>query len=303
MRTLEARVCVDERAEHAEGPVWDDVRGELLWVDVYAGLVRRATWDADRLRPVRTHALGQAVGAVVPCQDPVDGWVLASEFGFARLLADGSVHPVAEPELAHAGRTRMNDGCADPRGRFWAGSMAHDRAPRAGSLYCLDGNHVRRVLTGVTISNGLAWHGPDEFYYIDTPTQRVDLITVDPDGVLLRRETAFEIDPALGAPDGMAADAEGALWIALWGGSAVVRFSPRGEVLARVEIPATQVSSCCFGGNDLTTLFVTTSREGFTAARSAAEPHAGKLFAVEAGVAGLPADRFRPSTVEGWCAT
>lgn len=145
------------------------------------------------------------------------------------------------------------------------------------------------MLADVTISNGLAWRNPDELYYIDTPTQRVDLVTADG-----RREPAFAVDPGLGAPDGMTIDAEGALWVALWDGSAVVRFSPRGEVLARVDVPATQVSSCCFGGPDLTTLFVTTSQEGFTPEQSAAEPHAGKLFAVETDATGLPADRYRP---------
>jgi sugar lactone lactonase YvrE len=287
VRTYQAQPCLDERAEHAEGPVWDDVREELLWVDVYAGLVRRARWDAPRLVPVRTYSLGEAVGAVVPCADPGDGWVVASELGFARLGTDGSVRKIAEPERGRG--TRMNDGSADPHGRFWAGSMAHDRTPGAGTLYRLDGSAAVPVLTGVTISNGLAWRNPDEFFYVDTPAQRVDL--VDRDG---HRKAAFPIDPALGAPDGMTIDVEGALWVALWGGSAVVRFSQDGEVLARVEVAATQVSSCCFGGPDLTTLFVTTSQEGFTPEQSAAEPHAGKVFAVDADVAGLPADRHRP---------
>jgi sugar lactone lactonase YvrE len=292
MRTYRAEVCLDERAGHAEGPLWDDVLGELLWVDLNAGLVRRATWAAPRLSVVYTYRLGEAVGAVVPCADPADGWIVASEFGFARLLTDGSVHRLAEPERGHAGRTRMNDGAADPRGRFWAGSMAHDRTPGVGSLYRLDGEHVVRVLADVTISNGLAWRSPNEFFYIDTPTQRVDLVTVD--GDLVHRETAFRIAPALGAPDGMAIDAEGALWVALWGGSAVMRFSQRGEVLARVDVAATQVSSCCFGGEGLTTLFITTSQEGFTSAQAAADLHAGKLFAVDTEIPGLPADRFRP---------
>ncbi len=287
MRTYQAQVALEERADHAEGPLWDDVRGELLWVDLDAGLVRRAAWDAPRLSVVETFALGEAVGAVVPCADPADGWVVASEFGFARLGADGSLRKLAEPERGR--HARMNDGAADPYGRFWAGSMARDRSPGAASLYRLEGKSAVQVLAGVTISNGLAWRNPDEFYYIDTPAQRVDLVHADG-----RRAPAFAIDPALGAPDGMTIDAEGALWVALWNGSAVVRFSPRGEVLARVDVGATQVSSCCFGGPDLTTLFVTTSQEGFTPERSAAEPHAGKLFAVETEVAGLPADRYRP---------
>ncbi|WP_199443529.1 SMP-30/gluconolactonase/LRE family protein [Umezawaea beigongshangensis] len=294
MLTHQAEAVLDARAEHAEGPLWDDVRQELVWVDLYAGLVHRAAWSSGGLDLVRTHELGQAVGAVVPCASPDDGWVVASEFGFALLGVDGSVTTLAEPERVHGGRTRMNDGCCDPRGRMWAGSMAHDRTPGAGSLYRLEGTRTERVLGDVTISNGIAWRDQDAFHYVDTPTQRVDLVELDRDSRLLRREAAFGIDPDLGAPDGMTADAEGCLWIALWGGSAVVRFSPRGEVLERVDVPATQVSSCCFGGPDLSVLFVTTSQENFSPERSAAEPHAGKVFAVRTAVTGLPADRFRP---------
>lgn len=138
MRTYQAQVAFDERADHAEGPLWDDVRGELLWVDLDAGLVRRASWDSPRLSVVATYSLGEAAGAVVPCADPADGWVVASEFGFARLGTDGSLRKLAEPERGR--HARMNDGAADPV----AGS---GRAAWPGTA-----RRVRRRCT--------AWRGP-----------------------------------------------------------------------------------------------------------------------------------------------
>lgn len=292
MREYRAVPCLRERAHHAEGPVWDHTRAELLWVDIYAGLIHRATWDGE-LRPAYTHAAGQAVGAVVPCAEAGQGWIVATEFGFSRLCPDGTCTTVAEPERGRHPATRMNDGKCDPLGRFWAGSMANDRTPGAGTLYCLEGDVCRTAFGGVTISNGLAWIGDEEFLYIDTPTRRVDRVRVADDGRVASREVAFAIDPGLGAPDGMAVDADGCLWIAMWGSGAMLRFSPAGEIIGRVAVTARQVSSCCFGGPDLRTLFVTTSQENYTARQSADEPDSGRLFAVDVEVPGRPADLYR----------
>ncbi|SEG67677.1 Sugar lactone lactonase YvrE [Actinacidiphila yanglinensis] len=241
---------------------------------------------------MHTYRAGQAVGAVVPCADAGQGWVVASEFGFSRLHADGTFQVLAEPERGRRPVTRMNDGTCDPRGRFWAGSMAHDRTRGAGTLHLLAGDTSRPMLGEVTISNGMAWTGPDEFLYIDTPTQRVDRLGVAGNGAITSRETAFAIAPGLGSPDGMTADREGCLWIAMWGAGSVLRFTPAGEVVARITLPARQVSSCCFGGPELRTLFITTSQEDYTPEQSAREPDAGRLFAAEVDVPGLPADLY-----------
>jgi sugar lactone lactonase YvrE len=293
-REYPAVPCTTWQAHHAEGPMWDHSRAELLWVDVYRGLVHRARWDADArdLRLEHTYRAGQAVGAVVPCADAGQGWIAATEFGFSRLRADGSFQVLAEPERGRRPATRMNDGKCDPRGRFWAGSMAHDRARGAGTLHLLAGDISRPALGQVTISNGLAWPGADELLYIDTPTQRVDRLLVAADGGIASRETAFAIAPGLGAPDGMTVDQEGCLWIAMWGAGTVLRFTPAGEVVARISLPARQVSSCCFGGPDLRTLFVTTSQENYTPGQSSEEPDAGRLFAAEVDVPGHPADLY-----------
>jgi sugar lactone lactonase YvrE len=295
VREYRAMPCGKERSQHGEGPVWDHTRAEFVWVDVYRGLIHRASWDDGdrRLRIRHTHAAGQAVGAVVPYAETDRGWIVATEFGFSRLRPDGGFDPIAEPERGRLPRTRMNDGKCDPRGRFWAGSMAGDRTPGAGTLHCLADDVSSPVLHGVTISNGMAWPDDDEFRYIDTPARRVDRVRVAGDGSVASREVAFEIDARLGAPDGMTIDADGCLWIAMWGSGTVLRFDPAGRVVGRVTVNATQVSSCCFGGPDLATLFITTSQENFTAHQSACEPDSGRVFAVDVDTPGRAADLYR----------
>jgi sugar lactone lactonase YvrE len=190
--------------------------------------------------------------------------------------------------------TRMNDGKCDPLGRFWAGSAGLNHEPGAARLHRLDPDgRCTEMLTGVTISNGMAWPDAHTAYYIDSLTSRVDMLRVADDGSILSRETAFDIDPALGFPDGMSIDAAGRLWVALWGGSAVGCFTPEGELVAKVEVAATYVSSCAFGGFDLSTLFVTTVRPTWLGdEEAAAEPWSGFVFAVDVSSPGPAVDRF-----------
>lgn len=297
VRTFQSKPAIGRRSDHGEGPCWDQRTGTLLWVDQYAGLVHIAVFDShlDELTITRTYDIGAPVGAVVPSAGTA-GWMLACAAGFARMHPDGSVQLLAQPESAALRRMRMNDGKCDPNGAFWAGSMAWDKSDGAGTLYHL-GPHgdLSVVLRGLTISNGLAWSADDaSMYFIDTPTQRVDRFDVHSGGGLANRTTVVTIDPQEGQPDGMTIDAEGCLWIALWNGWSVHRYSPAGELLATVEVDAPQVSSCCFGGPGLGTLFITTSQEDMTADARERYPNSGRLFCCEVGVPGRPADRYGP---------
>lgn len=299
MRRYAAGPATSARNDHGEGPCWDSRTGQLVWVDQYEGLV--IVGDVDEatasVTPVRTYNLGSPVGAVVPTRSSDGGWMTACAQGFAHLAADGTVTMLAQPEAEVPVRTRMNDGKCDDLGRFWAGSMAWDKSPGAGSLYRLDPDlTVDVVLRGVTISNGLAW-SPDggRLYYIDTPTQRVDRFGVNADGRLSDRATVVTIENGAGFPDGMCIDSDGCLWVALWAGSAVHRYSPDGELLAVVDVDAPQVSSCCLGGTTGTTLFITTSQENMTAAERDAHPQSGKIFSVEVDTPGKPAAAFAPA--------
>jgi sugar lactone lactonase YvrE len=297
VRTLQSRPATALRSDHGEGPCWDQRTGTLLWVDQYAGLVNVAVFDddLDELTITRTYEVGAPVGAVVPSAETA-GWMMACAAGFARLHPDGSVQLLAQPESAAVRRMRMNDGKCDPSGAFWAGSMAWDKSEGAGTLYHLGPRGDLSVgLRALTISNGLAWSSDGtRMYFIDTPTQRIDRFDVHSDGQLTNRTTVVTIDPLEGQPDGMTIDAEDCLWVALWNGWSVRRYSPAGELLATVEVDAPQVSSCCFGGPGLGTLFITTSQEDMTADTRARYPESGRVFCCEVGVAGRPADRYGP---------
>jgi sugar lactone lactonase YvrE len=287
---VKAELLLDARAELGEGPAWDLSEGLLVWVDIAQHLVHlyepvSATDEAIEV--------GQPVGAAVPRAS--GGLVLAMRDGFAALdLVDHSITPIAEVE-AEVPSNRMNDGKCDPIGRFWAGTMSMALEPGAGALYRLDpGGGVARVLENVTISNGLDWtEGDTSMYYIDSPTQRVDVFDFDlAIGSITNRRTAFEIDPGIGMPDGMTLDAEGGLWVALWGGGAVHRYDVDGKLDAVVELPVSQVTSCAFGGDSLDRLFITSARTELGEAELADQPLAGGLFCSDPGIKGRPANRF-----------
>ena len=281
MKRLRADLVLDAHAELGEGPIWDARTAELLWVDVMAGIVHR-------LDPAtgtdRTLDAGQPVGAVVPCI--AGGYALALRDGFA-VAGDAGVRLVA-PVDEDRRELRMNDGACDSAGRFWAGTMRLDEAPGAGALYRLDADGgVQTMLTGVTISNGIGW-SPDDtcMYYVDTPTGGLDAFDFDAaSGTISNRRRIATIDPGDGFPDGLAVDAEGAIWVALWEGWAVRRYAPDGELLAAVDVPAARVTKPAFGGPELDRLYITTAAPD---APDPAQPHAGGLFGADPGVRGLP---------------
>ncbi|PYE55460.1 SMP-30/gluconolactonase/LRE family protein [Deinococcus yavapaiensis] len=266
---------------HGEGPVWWPSWGGLRCVDMLAG-------DVLTLRPDGTVAR-QNVGRVAAALRPRRGGgaVIAVERGFTLEDADGTLTHL--PDLWDDAGIRMNDGGCDPHGRFYCGTMAYDQRAGAGTLYRLDADGKGSVVhEGVTISNGLEW-SPDgtRAYYNDTPTNRVDVFDYDFTRGLVGRRTFVEVPGKF--PDGLTVDAEGGVWIALFGEGEVRRYTPSGKLDEVIEVPARQVTACTFGGEFLTELYVTTSREGLKAGD---DPLAGALFRVSVGVRGLPARTF-----------
>jgi sugar lactone lactonase YvrE len=269
-------------AYHGEGPVWSNSWGGLRWVDMLAGDVLSLSGDGT----VRRSHVGKVAAAVRPRRG--GGAVIAVERGFALEDTDGALSTL-EPVWTDPS-VRMNEGGCDPDGRFWCGSMAYDQRPGAASLYRLDPDgSVHRALDGVTVSNGLEW-SPDGSlaYYDDTATHRIDVFDYDTDTGLTRRRT-FVRFPEDGNPDGLTVDAEGGVWVALFGKGSVHRYRPDGVLDEVLELPTAQVTACTFGGPDLDQLFVTTSREGM---RPDDDPVAGSLFRAHVGVAGLPVRTF-----------
>jgi sugar lactone lactonase YvrE len=185
----------------------------------------------------------------------------------------------------------MNDGKCDPAGRFWAGTQSDVPDERRGHLYRLDpGGSVSRVLDGVGVSNGLDWSGDGElFYFIDTADAGIDVFAFDvKTGELGTRRRLTDVAPKDGAPDGMTLDEEGGLWVAMFGGSSVRRYTSEGALDAVIELPVTLVTSCTFGGPDFADLYVTTAAHRLTQP----EPLAGALFRIQPGVRGVPCRRF-----------
>jgi sugar lactone lactonase YvrE len=283
-------IAFDGHATLGEGPVWDDEHQRLVWVDILPGLVHRfdpATGGDHVFRA------GKPVGSAALRRG--GGLVLAVEDGFALLdPAWRRLDQVAVVE--HPGpRARFNEGKCDPGGRFLAGTMAYDETPGAASLYRLDSDFaVTRLLDGVTISNGLAWTADGAtVYYIDTPTQGVDAFDYEAEtGRLGNRRRVVDVPAAAGMPDGMTIDTDGCLWVALWGGAAVHRYAPDGRLDTVLSFPATNITCPVFGGPGLGVLYVTSARDSLGERQLAAQPHAGALFAVDAGACGLPALRF-----------
>jgi sugar lactone lactonase YvrE len=292
VREIQAELVEMDRppSELGESPVWLDERAEFAWVDIQRGLIELLTVATGR---VRTIPAGEMVGSIAPTRS--GNLVAAVASGFVLVdLPGGRVRRLATLERADP-TIRMNDGKADPWGRFWAGTMGLDKRPGAGTLYCLEPDlTVTAMVDPVTISNGLDWTADRQtMFYVDTPTQRVDRFDLEADGLGLRNRRRFVTQgPEDGAPDGLTLDAIGGLWLALWGGFSVVCYGPAGELIARIAVPASHVTSCAFGGTDLGDLYITTAYAELTDAERAAQPMAGRLFRCRPGVSGLPANRF-----------
>ena len=279
--------------ELGEGPHWDSERSHLLWVDILAGRVLFGAATGSSVELTRTLDVGRHVGAVVPWIR--GGWLAAAATGFIHVAEDGTVTELAQPEAGAGVETRMNDGKCDPQGRFWAGSMAYDETPGAGSLYRVDlDGSIQRVLDDVTISNGLGW-SPDgtTMYFTDTGRGRIDTFDFDPvtGAIANRRDFLVDLRRA-GAPDGLTVDNDGCIWTALWGGGAILRLDPGGRVIGEIDMPVSQPTSCCFGGPDLATLFMTSARVGLSAEELSDQPEAGMLMQCTPGIQGTPARPF-----------
>ncbi|MEV7125759.1 SMP-30/gluconolactonase/LRE family protein [Streptomyces sp. NPDC093260] len=277
----EYEVALDARAELGEGPTWDPAAGRLIWLDILACRVH--TYDpVTGRRTVRTTE--QHVGAAKPRVG--GGLALNLRDGVGLLDPDGAFRWLHREPVP--GR-RGNDAAVAPDGSLWAGTMRYDEAEGGGTLSRLTGDgSVETVLSDVTVSNGTGW-SPDGrlMYYVDTPTRRIDVFEHDGGRVANRRQLAL-VEEGAGFPDGLTVDAEGCVWVALWDGGAVRRYTPTGELDRIVRLPVPRPTACAFGGPALTDLYITTARVGLTAPH----PLAGALLVVPDAGKGLPQPPF-----------
>jgi sugar lactone lactonase YvrE len=282
--SADAEQFTDPCTFHGEGPFWDSVNNRLLLVDMLAGTVVAVGTDGD----TRRHKLATVAAAIRARRG--GGYVLATENRFVLLGPDLSEQKVYPPVFTDP-LLRMNDGGCDPQGRFYCGTMAYDETPGAGTLYRLDPDGSVQVTLGeVTISNGLQWNRVgDTVFYADTPTGRVDRFDFDAASAAFTDRRIFTEISGGGFPDGMAIDEEDGIWVALWGGGAVHRYDSTGRLELVLQLPVSNVTACTFGGPDLRTLFITTSRQGLDIDD---QPDAGAVFRYDAGVRGAPQHAF-----------
>lgn len=291
-------VAVQAHAALGEGPTWDARAGRLIWVDILGSRIHTFDPVSGRRTVLATE---QHVGAAKPRAG--GGLVVNLRDGVGLYGPAGSGESPAaagSTGTASAGGSfrwlhrepvpgrRANDAAVAPDGSLWCGTMRYDEAPGGGTLSRIapDGT-VRPILDDVSVSNGMGW-SPDgrRVYYIDSPTRRIDVFDIDDDQLPVDRSPFVTVED--GFPDGLTVDAEGGVWVALWDGGAVRRYTPDGELDRVLELPVRRPTACAFGGADLTDLYITTARTGLTAPH----PMSGSLLVVPGAGKGLPQPEF-----------
>ncbi|MES3021400.1 MAG: SMP-30/gluconolactonase/LRE family protein [Pseudomonadota bacterium] len=275
-------------AELGEGPLWHGPSRSVYFVDIRGRRVHRCAVDGTQRRS--WDAPG-APGFIVPAD--AGGFVCGLEDGLYRFCERAEEFTLLRSVEAEVGGNRLNDGYVDRQGSLWFGSMDNGETAASGSLYRIDrGGALCTVDSGYIITNGPAMSpGGDTLYHTDTLAKTVYAFDVKPDGSVGARRHFATIDGA-GHPDGMAVDAEGCVWIALFGGARIERYSAAGALIGSVPFPVSNVTKLAFGGDDLRTVFVTTAWKGLTRQQRAHEPLAGALFTFKSAVPGLAQNDF-----------
>ncbi|GMQ34042.1 SMP-30/gluconolactonase/LRE family protein [Algoriphagus taiwanensis] len=275
-----------------EGPLWIAKLGCFFWVDIEKGNLHRYHLTSEKLE---IRHFPNRLAVVLEGQD---GKLI---LGLGRRLVryDSETEEIGELCAVEENLTlnRFNDGKVDPQGRIWIGTLSTLFTEGAGSLYLIGKNLQPEVqLKNLTISNGMAWK-PDHqtFYFIDTPTKKIQEFSFNPEsGEIKFRRIAIEIPEGLGFPDGMCIDREGMLWVAHYAGSGVYRWNPQsGELLDKIELPVPHVTSCCFGGENLDVMLVTTAQENLSAEDLEKYPQSGDVFLVKVEEGGVESYRAK----------
>lgn len=293
--------------EHSEGPHWDHRTQKLYFVDIEAQKICRFSPITKQLACIYVEK--GPIGVAIPVEGEPDKLIAGIATDFVLINWDGQTNftkslpeTLATVDTDRNG-TRWNDGKVDSCGRFWGGTIGpevnDEVVPNQASFYQIDSKlEPKRELT-VTNSNGLAWNLQDNtLYYIDTPTLQVAAFDFEPiNGTISNKRIVFDFQKnnVSGIPDGMTIDTDGHLWIAAYNGGGVVNVDPQtGSVLRFLQLPVDKVTSVTFGGPNLDTLYVTTSKRGQNMKKLIEQPYSGYIFAVHGlGVHGLIANSFK----------
>ena len=269
-----------------EAPLWHPEENCLYWVDIVAATLYRLDINAQQIKQFK-----------MPSQIGSIGWrakgglIAALSDSFAFINTETGVTATIALPLQHTRQEVMfNDGKCDRQGRFWAGTKDIAEEKPIGSLYCLDvEGKTRELVNGFTVSNGIAWNlNNSRLYICDSPVRQIYQYEFDPvQGRLGRCQIFAQVPEAEGFPDGLTVDSEGYIWSCHWDGWQITRYTPSGEVDGVIPMPVPRPTSCCFGGPELKTLYVTSASIGLSASALADAPKSGQLFAIEVGVQGL----------------
>lgn len=284
--TDQPRVATTESFALAEGPVWDPLQRLVRWVDIRRGTVFGGALGADgSIEVVERLQFDGTMGAVALSASGT--WVGANGDDLVE-IADGEIVRRI-PVLGSAGARRFNDGKPDARGRFLIGTLSLSGASQTEQLLLVAADGSWRVVDDdLTLSNGVAWSvDGTRLYSVDTMRRRIYARPYDAaTGETGAREVLVETTD--GYPDGMCVDAADHLWVAMWGAGRVHRYTPVGELVEVIDVPAPHVSSVAFAGPLLETLVITTASDELTPAQLEEYPLSGRLFTVVPGVTGFP---------------
>lgn len=270
-------------AELGEGPVWDQAERAVYFVDIKGRMIHRLhpATGARTSWPTPSQA-----GFLAPARG--GGYICGLEDGLYRFDPNSGAFIRAAPVEADRPGNRINDGFVDPAGRLWFGTMDNAEREPTGALYCWTGQSEPQPRdTGYVITNGPAV-SPDGavLYHTDTLARTIYAFDLAPDGMLSRKRV-FAVTEN-GHPDGMAVDAAGCVWVALFGGWRIDRYSSAGEVIGTVALPCANITKLAFGGDDLRSVYVTTAWLHLAPEDRARQPLAGGLFGFRVDTPGLP---------------
>ncbi|MFD1315688.1 SMP-30/gluconolactonase/LRE family protein [Namhaeicola litoreus] len=287
-----AELLYQTQAQLGEGAFWDYQNQIFFWVDIEG---KQLHYFNPKTSKDNFIEMPSRIGTVVPIEK--NKVVVALEDGIYEVdLSNNHIFRFSDIESTLTDN-RFNDGKCDPAGNLWVGSMHLNQEKGKAKLYKIDSQgNATTMLENVTISNGIVWSSDKKtMYYIDTPTKKIMAYDFDVEAQTISNErVAVEVDEKLGFPDGMAIDENDHLWVGMWNGNAVLCFDPiSGKVIDRIEVPAHNVTSCAFGGENLEMLYITSASIDMTETEKKKFPLAGSLFVAKPGVKGVKSTFFK----------
>jgi len=285
-------LLIDNKALHGECPLWDDKEKVLYWIDGAGQKIHRFNPLSEEDTYLET---GQCVGCIALKEDGELIAALHHGLYFVNFEKEEMTF-IIDPE-EDLPQNRFNDGKCDALGRLWVGTMSVDGAvEKSGSLYKIEKGKVIKVISNITISNGIAWSEDNQtIYYIDSPTKEIAAFDFDLiEGRISNKRIAVKIPEGEGIPDGMTIDENNYLWIAHWGGEKVSKWDPiNRRKLDELKIPAMNVSSCTFGGENMDELYITTARMECNDEILKEFPHSGGVYRAKVSSKGKKAFRYK----------